>query len=225
VPIFETDGTGAYFLSRRPLDGDGEPDDYNVWYADKHPDGWGPLTPIGPPLDTPDNEYPYSVSSSGTLYLQGKYEDTLGDFDIYYSRLVDGSHEQARNLGAPVNTEFSEGAPFVAPDEIFIVYSSYGEPDNHGSIDLYVTFRSDDGTWSPGINLGPEVNSSAADKFPSLSPDGNYLFFVSHRGADRSYVFSDMTYDELMQRNLGPRNGEGDVYWVSAGVILRLRPR
>ncbi|MCP3981836.1 MAG: hypothetical protein GY716_21240, partial [bacterium] len=73
--------------------------------------------------------------------------------------------------------------------------------------------------------LGAAVNSPAADKFPTLSPDGKYLFFVSHRGADRSYVFSDLTYDQLMRRNLGPRNGEGDVYWVSTEVIHRLRPR
>ncbi len=224
-PIFNTDGTGAYFLSRRPLDEEGEPADYNVWYAEKRPDGWGSLTAVGPPLNTPDDEYPYSISAASTLYLQAKYEDTLGDFDIYYSRLVDGVYEPARNLGAPVNTEFSEGAPFVDPDERFIVYSSYGAPDSLGSIDLYVTFRLEDGSWTPGINLGPEVNTSSADKFPSLSPDGKYLFFVSHRGAERSYVFSDMTYEELMRRNLGPQNGEGDVYWVSAEVIERVRPR
>jgi len=224
VPIFKPDGTGAYFLSRRPLEGDGEPADYNVWFAEKGPKGWGPLTAVGPPLSTPENDYPYSISAAGTIYLQAKYEDTLGGYDIYYSRLVDGSHEKARNLDAPVNTEFNEGAPFVAPDESFIIYSSFGEPDSLGSIDLYVTFRSEDGTWTPGVNLGPDVNSPSADKFPSLSPDGKYLFFVSHRGADRSYVFSDMTYDELMRRNLGPRNGEGDIYWVSAEVIHRLRP-
>jgi hypothetical protein len=223
VPIFEVDGTGAYFLSRRPLDGEAETDDYNVWFAEKGPDGWGPLTDVGPPLNTPENEYPYSISASGTLFLQIKRDDSLGEYDIYYSRRIDGGHEPAQNLGAPVNTEFSEGAPFVAPDESFLVYSAYGGPDGHGSIDLYVTFRSQDGSWTPGINLGPEVNSSEADKFPSLSPDGKYLFFVSHRGADRSYVYSDMTYDELMQRNRGPMNGEGDVYWVSAEVIHRLK--
>jgi len=225
VPIFKTDGTGAYFLSRRPIAGEGEPADYNVWFAEKGPSGWGPLTAVGPPLNTPDDEYPYSISDSGTLYLQGRYADTLGGFDVYCSRLLNGAHDPARNLGAPVNTEFSESAPFVARDESFIVYSSYGRPDSYRGIDLYVTFRKADGTWTPGVNLGPEVNSPAADKFPALSPDENYLFFVSDRGADRSYEFSDLSYADLMRRNLGPRNGEGDVYWVSAEVIHRLEPR
>ncbi len=90
---------------------------------------------------------------------------------------------------------------------------------------MHVTFRSEDETGTPGVHLGAAVNSPAADKFPTLSPDGQYLFFVSHRGADRSYVFSDLTYDQLMRRNLGPRNREGDVYWVSTEVIHRLRPR
>ncbi len=223
VPIFKADGSGAFFLSRKPLEAGGEVADYNVWFAGKGPEGWSTLTAVEGPLNTTDHEYPYSISANGTLYLQARYEDTLGDYDIYYSRLVDGSYEAVRNLGAPVNTEFSEGAPFVAPDESFIVFSSYGGPDSDGSIDLYVTFREGDGTWSAAVNLGPEVNSPSADKFPSLSPDGKYLFFVSHRGADRSYEFSDLSYDELMRRNLGPMNGEGDVYWVSAEVIHRLR--
>jgi len=225
VPIFKPDGTGAYFLSRRPLDGVGEPADYNVWYADKGPTGWGELTALGPALNTPGNEFPSSISASGTLYLQGNYDDAFGDYDIYTSRLIDGSYEAPQNLGAPVNTEFTEAAPSVAPDESFIVYTAHGGRENYGGTDLYVTFRSEDGTWTPGINLGPDVNSPVTDKFSSLSPDGRYLFFVSHRNADRAPVFSDLTYDELMARNQGPTNGQGSVYWVSAEVIDRVRPR
>ncbi len=225
VPIYKTDGTGAYFLSRRPLDGIGEPADYNVWYADKETAGWGELTALGPALNTPGNEFPHSISASGTLYLQGNYDDALGDYDIYTSRLIDGSYEAPQNLGAPVNTEFTEAAPSVAPDESFIVYTAAGGRESYGSTDLYVTFRSDDGAWTPGINLGLEVNSTVEDKFSALSPDGRYLFFVSHRNADRSYVFSDLTYDELMARNQGPTNGQGSVYWVSTEVIDRVRPR
>ncbi len=69
------------------------------------------------------------------------------------------------------------------------------------------------------------MNSPSADKFPALSPDGSFLFFVSHRGADRGYLDSEMTYAELMERNLGARYGEGEVYWVSTEVIRRLRPK
>ncbi len=153
VPIFEHGGGGAFFLSRRPLDGKGEPADYNVWYAERSPGGWSGLRPLDGPLNTPENEYVYSVATNGTLYLQAKYEDSLGDYDLYASRLVNGIHEAAKYLGAPLNTEFSEGAPFVAPDESFLVHSAYGSPDSLGSIDLYVSFPEEGGGWTAGINL------------------------------------------------------------------------
>jgi hypothetical protein len=224
APIFSTDGQSAFFISRRPLRGDGEPADYNVWVADRTPDGWGELSPLGPEVNTPDDEMLYSVSARGTLYFQGRKDDSLGGYDIYASEIIDGEYQPAANLGPPLNTEHSEAGPFVAPDESFLVYCVRGHPDGLGGLDLYVAFKKTDGTWGPGLNLGPGVNTAANEKFPALTLDGKYLFFVGDQGADRSYVYSDMTYAEAMQRNLGPMNGEGDVYWVSAEVIERVRP-
>ena len=225
APCFKPDGSGAYFLSRRPRSGEGEPDDYNIWYADRTAAGWGDLTYLDEPVNTMDNDYIWSVASDGTMYLQGNYEGGQGGYDIWISEMVDGVHQAAVNAGPPLNTEHVESAPFVAPDESFIVFCSYGRDDVLGSIDLYVSFRDAEGGWGPGINLGPTVNSEQSDKFPALSPDGKYLFFVSGRGADRSYVQSGQTYDELMAINKGPGNGMGDdVYWVSAQVIENVRP-
>lgn len=225
APIFAPDGESAFFISRRPLHGDGEPADYNVWVADRTPDGWGEFSPLGPEVNTPDDELLHSVSARGTLYFQARRDDSLGRYDFYAAERIDGRYQPAVNLGPPLNTEFSEASPFVAPDESFLVYCVLGNPDGIGGIDLYVSFKKSDGTWGPGVNLGPDVNTPANEKFPALSLDGRYLFFVGDQGADRSYVYSDMTYAEVMQRNLGPMNGKGDVYWVSAEVIERVRPK
>ncbi len=225
VPIFAPDGESAYFISRRPLEGDGEPADYNVWFAYKTDDGWSELTPLGPEVNTPDDQMVHSVSTDGTLYLQAKRDDSLGAYDIYAIEKVDGVYQPAKNLGAPLNTEYSEAAPFVAPDKSYIVYCILGHPDSIGGIDLYVSFRQDDGSWGPGINLGPGVNTPADEKFPAVSLDGRFLFFVGNKKPERSYIYTDMTYDEAMHRNLAPQNGEGDVYWVDAAVIELVRPR
>lgn len=37
------------------------------------------------------------------------------------------------------------------------------------------------GEWSPPVNLGPVVNSSAADQHPAISKDGKSLYFTSSR--------------------------------------------
>ena len=68
----------------------------------------------------------------------------------------------------------------------------------YGESDLYISFATPDGKWSEPINMGPDINSLGYDFCPMLSPDGEYLFFT---------------------RTI---NGNGDIYWVDAGVIEAL---
>jgi hypothetical protein len=225
APIFSADGKKGYFISRRPLEGDGEPADYNVWIADKTPDGWGEFNPLGPLVNTHEQQYLHSVAADGTLYFQAEREDGLGSNDIYKSELVDGIYQPVVRLNAPLNTEYTEFAPIVSMDESYLIYCRYGNPDSVGGQDIYVSFKQKDGNWGAGINLGSGVNTPSDEKFPALTLDGKYMFFVGHQGGERGYTYTDMTYAEAMKRNNGPRNGEGDVYWVSTEVIERLRPK
>ncbi len=67
----------------------------------------------------------------------------------------------------------------------------------HGDSDLYVCFSAGGGEWSDPLNLGPAINTEGYDAIPTLSPDGRRLFF--HR--------------------------DGDIYWVDAAVLDKLKPR
>ncbi len=59
-----------------------------------------------------------------------------------------------------------------------------------------------DGSWTDAINLGITINTGKQERFPSLSPDGKYLFFT---------------------RWVAP--GNEDVMWVSAEIINRIRKK
>ncbi len=224
APRFSPDGKRAFFHSRRPRDGHGEPQDLDIWVAERTEHGWGELENLRAPVNTEQDEIFGSVSSDGTIYFTARYEDSLGAFDIYSSRLEEGHYRKTENLGEPVNSSGSEAGPSIAADGSCLVFSSLGRPDSFGALDLYVSFRAEDGSWSVPANLGEGINTKYNDKFPAISPDGKYLFFVSDRRDERSFIFSERTYDEMMSLNLGPRNGEGDVYWVDAAIIERLRP-
>jgi hypothetical protein len=99
-----------------------------------------------------------------------------------------------RNPGAPVNTEYHEAFSAVIGDGL-TMYISSDRPGGHGaaekgiffgdaSYDIYVTHRESlDSPWGPVVNLGPNINTSASEHSPMLSPDGHYLYFMSSRSS------------------------------------------
>jgi Tol biopolymer transport system component len=140
-----------------------------------------------------------SVSKNGNLYYSGNV-DNKDDKDIYCSVLVDGEYKNPINLGSAVNSEYFEEHVYIAPDESYIIFDSY-RPEGEGSVDLYISYRNGDGTWSNAMNPGVPINSKAADWYPKISPDGKYLFY---------------------SRNI---DGNNDIYWVDAKVIKDLKPQ
>ncbi|HXH07402.1 MAG TPA: hypothetical protein VNI83_12535 [Vicinamibacterales bacterium] len=55
-------------------------------------------------------------------------------------------------------------------------------PGGLGGLDIWVAQRDTlDSPWGPPVNLGPTINSSAADHCPLLTPDSHHLIFVSTR--------------------------------------------
>ena len=195
------DGSRAFFGTRRPRPGEIEDrqDGFDIWYADRSATGWGKAEFLGPTVNSGTSQVYPTVTRDGTLYFQAIRDGGYGKADIYRSRLVDGSYQEPENLGGIINSEHYEGDVFVAPDESYLIVSIYGRDDDLGGGDLYVSFRSDDDTWSPPRNMGPDINSDKRDFCPMVTPDGRYLFFSSKR------------------------IGAGDIFWVDAGVIQKLR--
>lgn len=89
-----------------------------------------------------------------------------------------------------------------------------------------MSFR--DGTgWSEPVNLGDAVNPSAREYCPAVSPDGNYFFFTSKRGADAGPgggVRAAATFEALTAGYDAIENGLGNVYWLKSDFLRRLRP-
>jgi len=117
-----------------------------------------------------------TVANSGAIYTSG----------IVRLRPVDGKYAVAEKLPAYLDGSY----PFIAPDESYIVYCSGKNRD------LVVSFHQPDRSWTePKLLLGQQ-KPFWVQGFPSVSPDGRYLFFTA----------------------------DHDIYWVSAGILEDLRP-
>jgi hypothetical protein len=226
-PTISPDGRRFFFLSTRPKPGQEEKSGWvyqDIWVMDREGDGWGEPVNLGPPVNSDAPEYFPSVTADGTLYFTREGED--GVSGIYRSRLVDGRYAEPERLPEQVNCGTNRFNAFVAPDESFVIVPAVGREDGLGGVDYYVVFRDQYDAWSEPVNMGPTINQAVGREWSaSLSPDGEYLFFMSSRtdeGVD--FPLTGRTITELLDRSTQPGQGSSDIWWVSAEVIEHLRP-
>ncbi len=200
-PIFSPDGKKLYFLSRRPLEPGGNDTQLGIWVVEKQDDGWSEPRRIQGGPNKIGLYWQFSVADNGNIYFGSSDPGGFGRSDVYVSRPGDGVYLDAENLSAVVNGESSEGSPFVAPDESYLIITRGEHASSLGDMDLCISFRDENGTWATPINFPAPINSPSRDMCPHVSGDGRYLFFNSFR------------------------NGQADNYWVDAGIIDGLRSR
>ncbi|MEE9443595.1 MAG: hypothetical protein V3V99_13100 [candidate division Zixibacteria bacterium] len=217
---FSHDGKGMYFTSNRPAPNDTTLKLHNIWYVKKTNEGWSEPIIMDAPLNTSGIEGIGSIAPNGNMYIQADY-DQARQFDIYLSRFENGQYLPPENL-TEINSRGVEGHPAIAPDESFILFYSNRLTSSYNN-DIFVSFKNDDESWSSPIILGNEVNSSASEFDPCLSPDGKYIFFSSYRPVN-SESFKNKNYDEYIELYRSPENGYATLYWVDAKIIEKFRP-
>jgi Tol biopolymer transport system component len=85
------------------------------------------------------------------------------------------------NLGSTVNSGQVDGIPSISADGLTLFFVS-NRPGGSGDYDLWSTMRdTKHADWGTPSNLGPTVNSPAADSRPRISADGLSLYFSSMR--------------------------------------------
>lgn len=127
-----------------------------------------------------------SISGDGsTLVFMNDYSDDGGYITLVARKAVGGK------WGEPVELEVLnparlnvKGGNCLSFDGNMLVYSSR-KGETIGGFDLW--YMTHDGSkWSNPRNLGLPVNSTLQDSYPSLSPDGNRLFFTRCSAIDDS---------------------------------------
>lgn len=201
VPFFSPDGSKIFFMSRRAVSDDG-PDEAaeNYWYVVKKDDNWSSPILLDNIINSLRIRWQMSVANSGSLYFGASKSDGMGGSDIYFAKFVDGKYMESENMGLPINSPADESGPYVSPDESYIIFTGESREDRNFKNGLYVSFKNKEGKWNMPVYLGDEINMGGSAS-PYVSPDGKYLFFNSGR------------------------NGNYDIYWVSAEIFEELRQK
>jgi Tol biopolymer transport system component len=114
--------------------------------------------------------------------------DAAGDHDLYASPWRHGKFVAGKALSG-INTTANEGQPNLRVDgrEIFFWSDRAG---GEGAADIYSSTKKKFAkTWGTPRNLGPDVNSPAAETRPSLSSNAKTLYFGSTRVGGQSDIY------------------------------------
>jgi outer membrane protein OmpA-like peptidoglycan-associated protein/tetratricopeptide (TPR) repeat protein len=156
-------------------------------YAMEHPVPFNPQN-LGENINSEFYEYhPQLTADEKTLIFTRRSNLVGGEIsqnemreDFYISTNNAGVWDKAIGLGKPINTVGDEGAHCISPDGHYMYFTACGRSDGYGRCDIYFSERNGD-AWSEPVNLGATVNSRLWDAQPTISSDGNTLYFVSTR--------------------------------------------
>ena len=219
-PALSPDGTRLFFASTRPVEGKTRRD-LDIWVVEKTGAGWSEPKNLGAPVNTTDAEVHPCVSRDGTLFFSSIRPGGMGFADIYQARLVNGAYSEPETLGQAVNSPGADWVGCLAPDESFLLFSSWR---GQQTANLYLS-RKVNGAWQPAIDLGSRLNTNAMETSPLVSPDGRYLFFVSNRqpSHEPERRTRPITRAEMEERSREQAevilNGRGNIFQVEMPTV------
>ena len=106
---------------------------------------------------------------------------TLGAGDIYRSRRSGGVHLPPENLGPVINSDVIEHAPFIAPDESYLIFSSSGHGAQAGNFHFLITHGTPDGDGSQPMPLDRITAPPEQSPCPLVTAGGEFMSFIGSR--------------------------------------------
>ena len=200
--------------------------------------GLGVLTDGGADVVDPTQPFNAPTKIAALNTSDSEEEPTLpaDELEIYFERNDDiwvasrtsasGSWSDPKRV-AELNTSAAEEMPTISADGLTIFFSSTRKhPQALGNEDIFVATRSQ--RWGQWGNIAPveNVNSSAADRAGSVSPDLMTIVYMSKRSgsaelylAQRDAPTDPWSPPSLLPRT-APHTGDRSPWLGAAGTVL-----
>jgi hypothetical protein len=172
-PWFTPDGATLYFISSRSENGVAQRD-LDIWRVTRGDDNvWSEPQHLPAPVNSEGQEWFPRLARDGWLYFGSDRPGGQGRTDIYRAEPDGVGGWRVQNLGPNINTAGDEYEAEFNADGDEMVLMADG--------DLYES-RLRDGEWTAREKLGSDVNTSAMEVGPLLSPTGDSLMFARDSG-------------------------------------------
>ena len=169
---FSPDGKYLYFSSTRPVNIPEVADTWHLWRSEKVNGKWTEPTFIDiPNLRNKLVSHP-TVSKRGDLYFHVSNLD-YSDMEIYHSKQLNGVFQEAVKVEIPMKVASNKCTPYVSPDNSYLIFATVGK-----QLDLMISFRNENGEWTPALALDHSINDNGQGN-PSVTSDGKFLLFTT----------------------------------------------
>lgn len=129
------------------------------------------------------HEGPASFNKEGTFmaFTRNNYEGESSDHRIKLKIFFAFNEIGHWSIGEPFqynSDDYSIGHPALTADGNTMYFAS-DMPGGFGGVDIYVSQKSESGSWSQPVNLGEDINTEGNEMFPFIHQNG-LLFYASN---------------------------------------------
>ncbi len=215
APIISADGKTLYFArGNSSTNPGGKKDEADIWYSKKMPDGsWSKAKNIGYPLNNSGVNVVVNVMPDGnTLYLEGLYNSDgsfKSDQGISVShKNKNGSWSVPKQVKIDNFYNLNKYETYFFTSDQKVLLLSIERKDTYGDLDLYVSFRRPDGSYTKPKNMGPDINTFADEGTPFLAADGKTLYFSTSglQGFGSDDIYMSKRLDDTWTHWSKPKN-------------------
>jgi Tol biopolymer transport system component len=210
-PVFSPDGKEVYWSQM------GEGND-GLFFMECVNNQWTP-----PEKFEPSDKFvcgdPFISPDGQRLYFAAQFFPDYDENIMFVDRTENG-WSSARSVGEEINTLNLHWQMSVNKN-LDLYFQVRNEKKTSGDI-YWAQFQN--GHYQKPEKLDEEINTSAWEQFPCISPDGKYLFFTSTGRDGRRIPDKPLTYEDFKKVHTSPKNGLSDIYWVDAKIVEDLKP-
>jgi hypothetical protein len=169
--VFSPDGKKLFFNSTADIE-----QGWNTKVVEKTASGWSEPKEDGVLLKASS-----SFTRSGLVYFSAGMTGKPWNSGIFCARYSDTGYTDIQALDAAINSPYIDYTPFISPEGDYLMFSS-SRPSMQEEMFLHISFKNSAGAWSTPQKMNEKIGFSGPARFPSISPDGKFIFFCADDG-------------------------------------------